>query len=81
MFEHKESNTGTASYFENFLHVIHGISAEMQRKLMSDKYFAALENYFLKKKKKKWISGFELAVCNSQFAKLLGSLQMSFCEL
>ena len=53
MFEHKESNTGTASYFENFLHVIHRISAETRRKLMSDKYFATLENYFLEKKKKK----------------------------
>ena len=27
--------TGTDSYFENFLHVIFGINAEMRRKLMS----------------------------------------------
>ena len=38
--------TGTDSYFENFLHVIFGINAEMRRKLMSA-FIQWLVMYFL----------------------------------
>ena len=40
--------TGTESYFENFIHIIHGISTKRQRKLMFEHYLKQLAKCLVK---------------------------------